>query len=144
MASNKALQSTQHIQPTYLSQQQKESPEKPICEVSKTDNPPSLITTITFYMGMVKLRKRFTALTGLQNGTFEMLVIIAHRWVTEHKGSTVYYVAGGKTEVITTVSFGVRRLYDKGLLEVIGIGNANARLYAPTKGVLDVLSGKTV
>jgi hypothetical protein len=75
----------------------------------------------------------------LKGESLELLVTITKKWNCEGVGSTVYALANNDYRQCTPTGIKVKRLYRKGLLEVVGIGNKQARVYAPSAAGLSAL-----
>lgn len=102
-------------------------------EAEERDNPFTSNTLVEKLYSEIVIRKSFCNKYGLAPGGFEFLVMITRRWQGMSVGSTVYSLAGNpKNCTITAAQKSVGHLYRKGLIEVIGYGNKQARMYIPT------------
>lgn len=74
---------------------------------------------------------------GLQNGGYDLLILISYRWIIDGLGSTAYAVTGKpRNSTITATQKALVNLLGRGLVEVVGYGGRKAFIYAPTNAVI--------
>lgn len=137
MASNKAPQSKQAPQISSNSSQPENVQNRPISGLCGGDNPTDIKAIVRSLRNEMGVRMRISNKYVLHTGGYDLLLIITDRWVNENIGSTAYALAREpKNCTITATSVGVAKLLYKGLVEVMGYGNKNSKVYGPTIATL--------
>lgn len=133
MTSNKAPQSTQPAQVTYVSQQPEKVAESLVCERCRADN------TLQQRSSIVALRQSFITKAKIcirykmKQESFDVLIAIGERWLGG-KPSTVFSLSIRPDRGdITALHYKVDRLIAKGLVEHLGFGHMGCKTYAPTR-----------
>lgn len=146
MKPNKALQDTQAPRTSPSTSKGEISSQNANRDVQKVDNPISLSARVNEIGKYEIKRKAFLSSYRMNDPAYTILFIIYHSWVTEGKGMTATKVSQAikpyklsYKDVLTSVHIMMIKLYGKGLLEVVGSGRHNAKVYAPSMASVTVL-----
>lgn len=137
MKPNKALQSTQAPQTTSNAKQGKKVQNSPISGLCGGDNALRTKQLINGLYNYSVIRYEFSIRHRMQARGCDLLLMIMNRWIYNNEASSVYSLAYGvKESTVTGTATTVARLLERGLIEVMGHGHRNCRLYIPTSSAV--------
>lgn len=110
------------------------------CEARGADNPLDTTDAILRFYRHNELRRAISRKWGMKTGGFDALLIMSARWEVNGKPSSVYSLARANRVTTVTTKKTVVLLLSKGLIEAVGFGRLNCRVYAPTQIALYTLS----
>lgn len=100
------------------------------------DNPSLTTHSVREFMVFVKFRRELTRKYNIQQAGVDVLVQLTSEWMINRKAMTVFNLTGGNGDKITTMCYVVRRLLDRGLIDVVGHGKFGSNAYAPSGKLL--------
>lgn len=103
-----------------------------LAEACKSGKPSELSCRIIQLKEIQVIRNEFMVKYKIKAAGFDVLLDVIYNWVVNHKSSTVWGLNNGRVGQVTAMHYKVRRLINKGLIEISGKGNRNCNVYVPT------------
>ncbi len=101
-----------------------------------SDNPINKEKAINLMYKIIQIEVDVCKKYRLMQGGYSLLIKITHSWLIDNKGMTVYGLCNGVAGRITQTARIVNDLMRKGLIEIVGSGSQNARVYGPSHATL--------